>query len=64
MRGKAGQTSTLCPLRVFRVYNKVADSGDVAIQEQRSSTFDRHELAIAMPLSPFCGHPMSHKNSS
>ena len=53
------------PLRVFRVYNKVADSGGVAIQEQGSSTFDTHEPAIAILLSPFCFHPVDsfpHKN--
>jgi hypothetical protein len=37
-------------LQVFRVYNKVADSGDVVIQEQDSSIVDTHEPAIAIPL--------------
>jgi hypothetical protein len=41
-------------LRVFRVYNKVADSGDVVIEKQGFSIVDTHEPAIAMPLPPFC----------
>jgi hypothetical protein len=41
----------VCPLRVFWVYNKVADSGDVVIEEQGFSIDDTRELAIAMPLS-------------
>jgi hypothetical protein len=43
----------VCPLRVFRVYNKVADSGDVVIQKQDLSIFDTHEPATAVPPSPF-----------
>jgi hypothetical protein len=43
----------VCPLRVFWVYKKVADSGDVVIQEQGFSIVDIHEPAIAMPLSSF-----------
>jgi hypothetical protein len=55
----------VCPLRVFRVYNKVADSGGVVIEEQGFSIIDTLEPAIAMPLSPFCLHPMDfylHRN--
>jgi hypothetical protein len=37
---------------VFWVCNKVADSGDVAIEEQGFSIFDTREPAIAMPQSP------------
>ena len=52
MRGKAGQTSSLS-LRVFRVHNKVADSGDVVIQKQGFSIVGTHEPTIAMPLLSF-----------
>ena len=41
-------------MRVFGVYNKVGDSDDVVIERQGFSILDRHEPAIAMPLSPFC----------
>jgi hypothetical protein len=41
---------------VYRVYNKVADSGDVVIQEQDISIVDTHEPAIATPLFPFRIH--------
>ena len=34
------------------MYNKVADSGDVLIQKQRSSIVDTHEPVIAIPLPP------------
>jgi hypothetical protein len=40
------------PLRVFPEYNKVADSGDVVIQEQGFSIVDTHEPAIAIPRFP------------
>jgi len=43
-----------CPLLVFEVYNKVADSGDVAIQKQGFSIVGTREPAFAMPLSPVC----------
>jgi hypothetical protein len=55
----------VCLLRVFRVYNKVADPGGVVIEEQGFSISDTLEPAIAMPLSPFCLHPMDfylHRN--
>jgi hypothetical protein len=55
----------VCPLRVFRVCNKVADSGDVAIQEQDFSIFDTREPAIAMPQSPIFSNQEDawpHKN--
>jgi hypothetical protein len=35
---------------VFRVHNKVADSGDVVIHEQGFSIVDTHEPAIAISL--------------
>ena len=41
-------------LRVFWVYNKVADSGDVMIEKQGFSIVDTHEPMIAMLLSQFC----------
>jgi hypothetical protein len=40
-------------VRVFRVYKKVADSGDVVTQEQGFSIVDTHEPVIAMILSSF-----------
>jgi hypothetical protein len=49
------------------VYNKVADSVDVVIQERGFSIVDTHEPVIAMPLSPFClymmdpGYPHGNK---
>jgi hypothetical protein len=43
----------VCPLRVLRVYNKVADLGDVDHLGQGISIVDIHEPAIAMPLRPF-----------
>ena len=46
----------MCPLRVFLVYNKVADLNDVVIENRGVSIVDTHEPAIAMPLSPFCLH--------
>ena len=36
------------------MYNKVADSSDVVIQERGFSIVDTHEPEFAMPLSPFC----------
>jgi hypothetical protein len=56
MRGKAGQTSSVSFAGVLGV-QKVADSGDVVIQEQGFSIVDTHEPEIAMPLSslsPVC----------
>jgi hypothetical protein len=38
----------VCPLRVFCVYNRDADSGDVVTQEQGLSIVDTHEPAIAI----------------
>ena len=38
----------VCLLRVFGVYNKVAVSGDVAIEKQDLSTVDTHGPATAM----------------
>ena len=55
----------MCLLRVFGVYNKVADLDDVVIQERDFSIAGTHELATAMPLSPFCFYKMrsySHRN--
>jgi hypothetical protein len=52
-------------LRVFRVYNKVADSGDVVIQEQGFSIVDTHGPAIAIPLPLVFVYSMDsfpHKN--
>ena len=43
----------VCPLPAYRVYKKVADSGDVVIQKRGFSIVDTHEPAIATPLSPF-----------
>ena len=41
----------MCPLPVFWVYNKVGDSGDVAIQKQGISIADIHEPVFAISLS-------------
>jgi len=48
----------VCPLRVFRVYRLVADSGDVVIQRRRFSIVDTHEPVIAIPLYSSCVHMM------
>jgi hypothetical protein len=54
----------VCPLRVFWVYNKVGDSGDVVIQEQGFSIFGTHEPEIAMLLLPsfYTMDPYPHRN--
>ena len=41
----------VCPLRVYREYNEVADSGDVVIQKRGFSIIDTHESGIAIHLS-------------
>jgi hypothetical protein len=41
-------------LRASKVYDKVADSGDTAIEKQGSSIVDTHEPAIAMSPSTGC----------
>jgi hypothetical protein len=65
-RGEARLARRLvCLLQVFRVYNKVGDSGDVVIEKQGFSIVDIHEPALAMHLSPLCIHAIdshSHRN--
>jgi hypothetical protein len=56
-RGKAARCP-VCPLRVYWVYNEVADSGDVVTEKQDFSILDTHEPMTAMPLPPFCLHTM------
>ncbi len=50
---RQGWPDIQCLLRVFPVYKKVADSGNLVIQRQGFSIVDTHEPAIAMPLFPF-----------
>ena len=50
---------------MFRVYNKVADSGDVVIEKRGFSIVDTHEPAIARPPLSFCLHTIDshpHRN--
>jgi hypothetical protein len=49
----------VCLLRVFLVYSKVGDSGDVVIPEQGSSIVDTREPAVAMTLLPIFLHTMA-----
>jgi hypothetical protein len=49
----------VCPLWVFCVYNKDADSGDVVTQEQGFSIVDTHEPAIAIPPPAVFLHTMN-----
>jgi hypothetical protein len=54
-------------LRVIALYNKVADSGDVVIQEQGFPIVGTHEPGFSMPLALVFVHTMArypHKKSN
>ena len=53
------------PVQVFRVYNKVADVGDVVIRIRGFSIVDTRERAIAISLLSLCFemmNPYPHKS--
>ena len=57
----------ICFLRVFGMYKKVADSGDVVIEKQGFSIVDTHGSAIAISLPTFCLHAIDsdpHRNQT